>query len=192
MGELDEVKDMKETIQKVSFDFDRARLLVVSDTHGYIDKRIAELSNTCDIAIHAGDILAPLDLVQLKPKSGKIYAVRGNNDLILNSEESLDLPDQFLLSLPGGKLCVEHGHRIWDTKNYHHRLRQKHQQHEARAIVYGHTHRLVCDKDKRPWVLNPGAAGKVRTYGGPSCLILTVCKNRWQVKPLRFESMKLH
>ena len=178
---------MKETIQEVSLDFEAAKLLVVADTHGYIDKRIADLSSTCDIAIHAGDILAPQDLNQLRPRSGMIYAVRGNNDLTRNSKQLAELPDQYLLSLPGGTLCVEHGHSIWDTKNYHFRLRQKHQQRNLKAIVYGHTHKLVYDKGERPWVLNPGAAGKVRTYGGPSCLILTARKRAWHVKLFRFE-----
>ena len=182
---------MQETIQKVSLNFDRVRLLVVADTHGHLDSRIADLSRSCDVVVHAGDILATQVLDDLKPQCGKVYAVRGNNDTSKywgqDSLDLKDLPDQCLLSLPGGTLCVEHGHRIWDTKNYHRRLRQKHQHHEVKAIVYGHTHKLVCDKGKRPWILNPGAAGRVRTYGGPSCLILTTQKRQWRVKSFRFD-----
>ncbi|GIT54529.1 MAG: hypothetical protein Ct9H300mP16_16890 [Pseudomonadota bacterium] len=82
------------------------------------------------------------------------------------------LPESMELDLPGGILAVEHGHRIWDTANYHGRLRLKYP--GARVVAYGHTHVRKVDKERRPWVLNPGAAGRVRTKGGASCLLLTV------------------
>jgi hypothetical protein len=33
--------------------------------------------------------------------------------------------------------------------------------------------------------LNPGAAGKARTFGGPSCLILHVSPNNWHLETVR-------
>jgi uncharacterized protein len=56
----------------------------------------------------------------------------------------------------------------------------------ARAIVYGHSHRLVVDDALTPWVLNPGAAGRARTYGGPSCLVLEANVRSWHVEIHRF------
>lgn len=179
-----------ESIQENSILLNRVRLILVSDTHGRIDPRIARLSADCDVAVHAGDIMADQVLKDLKPRSGQVYAVRGNNDLprTFSNPRSLErLPDQWLLHLPGGVLCVEHGHRIRETADYHQRLRNKHGPHGARAIVYGHTHKLNCDTARSPWVLNPGAAGRVRTHGGPSCMILTARKRRWDVKCFRFE-----
>ena len=38
---------------------------------------------------------------------------------------------------------------------------------DARLIVYGHTHIRVVDQKEVPWVVNPGASGKVRNHGGP-------------------------
>ena len=43
-------------------------------------------------------------------------------------------------------------------------LRAAHPQ--ARGIVYGHTHRLLIDRSEEPWVLNPGAAGRIRNGSG--------------------------
>jgi predicted phosphodiesterase len=89
------------------------------------------------------------------------------------------------VDLPGGSLAVVHGHKVWDCHDPHKRLRNLFPQ--ARAIVYGHSHIRVCDLDSRPWVLNPGAAGRVRTHGGASCLVLHVNGDAWHVETLRFE-----
>jgi hypothetical protein len=40
--------------------------------------------------------------------------------------------------------------------------------------------------DTVPWVLNPGAAGRTRTYGGPSCLLLIAGETDWKVEVHRF------
>jgi predicted phosphodiesterase len=58
---------------------------------------------------------------------------------------------------------------------------------DARAVVYGHSHRLVVGDRETPWILNPGAAGRARTYGGPSCLLLEATTRKWRVESHRFE-----
>lgn len=165
---------------------------IVSDTHGFLDPRIAEIVRACDIAVHAGDIGSQRVLGALKPRRGAVAAVRGNNDVPEKWPESerdaLDLlPLECGLDLPGGQLYVVHGDRVGRAKDLHARLRKRYA--EARAIVYGHSHRLVCDYAENPWVLNPGAAGRQRTYGGPSCLLLRADAQRWNVEVRRFEPL---
>ncbi|MEW6445053.1 MAG: metallophosphoesterase family protein [Pseudomonadota bacterium] len=160
------------------------RVALVSDTHGALDARVAEVVATCDLAVHAGDIGAPGVLAQLQPLSGRVIAVRGNNDTPLQwprGSESLlhDLPEQVVVELPGGMLALEHGHRVLPSNQRHARLRERHP--GARCIVYGHTHRLLVDAEREPWVLNPGAAGRIRTYGAPSCLVLNADEAGWSV-----------
>lgn len=165
------------------------KVAIISDTHGYIAPPILGLIRGADMCIHAGDIGSAAVFAQLEAEKIPLYAVLGNNDVAgkwpLRERAFLShIPAQQLLDLPGGQLCVEHGHRVNPAKSRHEKLRKKYQ--HARAVVYGHSHRLVCDQRARPWVLNPGAAGRSRTYGGASCIILTISSNhRWNIKPCR-------
>ncbi len=167
---------------------DTVRVAIVGDTHGRLDARIAQAVASCDYAVHAGDIGAVTVLDALRPHRGKTLAVRGNNDVPakwIGAVAALDrLPEEGSLGLPGGTLVVVHGDRAGRPKTRHATLRRMYPR--ARAVVYGHSHRLVVDTDALPWVLNPGAAGRARTYGGPSCLVLVAGPGRWQVDPLRF------
>ena len=160
---------------------------ILSDSHGYLDLRIAETVNQCDYIVHAGDIFNAHVLSQLKPAK-KLIAVAGNNDFsdFWREEEAEvvnDLPAMDKLELPGGLLVVEHGHRF-GNKPEHGQLRSSHT--EARVIVYGHTHHRVIDQDAEPWVVNPGASGKVRTHGGPSCLVLHAGTDEWDIETVLF------
>jgi len=171
---------------------DAVTIAIISDTHGYLDHRIAEVISNCDLAIHAGDIGNNAVLQQMTPRSGRVFYVQGNNDTPARWPEAehpvlAALCEQQTLQLPGGAIAVEHGHRVWDTHRYHQRLRKRHP--HARAIVYGHTHRRVCDTQEVPWVINPGAAGRNRTFGGPSCLVLTVAGDKWRVRKCCFDPM---
>lgn len=160
---------------------------ILSDSHGYLDAGIKAAVNQCDYIVHAGDIFKAHIIEQLQPKK-KLVAVAGNNDY----PEAWDagevdivsaLPDTSTLELPGGLLIVEHGHRL-GNKPDHDQLRWDHA--AARLIVYGHTHRRVIDQKAKPWVVNPGASGKVRTHGGPSCLILNASETDWTIETILF------
>lgn len=170
-------------------DLQQARVAIVSDTHTVLDERIADIIRDCDFAIHAGDIGCHEILEQMQPRISKL-AVAGNNDFVgawpaHQDEVVAQLPHIAELRLPGGKLAVEHGHRHGHHRPDHELLRDAHP--DARAIVYGHTHKMVCDKSvANQWVINPGAAGQTRNHGGPSCLVLTATENEWQIEQHRF------
>jgi len=160
---------------------------ILSDSHGYLDPRIENTVNRCDYIIHAGDIFNAQIIEQLKPKK-KLIAVAGNNDhpAAWKEEEAAivsALPDISRLELPGGLIIVEHGHRL-GNKPDHEELRSDHT--EARLIVYGHTHHRIIDQSAEPWVVNPGASGKVRTHGGPSCLVLNASESTWSFETVLF------
>ncbi len=162
---------------------------IISDTHGSIDNRILAMTARCDVIVHAGDILDPDVLRRVEPRTGHVIAVRGNNDTVAQwptgTEDLLQsLPDQASLKLPGGLLIVEHGHRVLPASRRHEKLRARHP--DARAVVYGHTHRVSIDQDDETWILNPGAAGRVRAYGGPACLLLRAEGDQWTVTKAQF------
>ena len=161
---------------------------ILSDSHGYLDPRIKDTVNQCDYIVHAGDIFNAHVLEQLEPKN-ELIAVAGNNDYpAFWQDEEADvvkaLPKNNRLQLPGGLLVVEHGHRLGNIPD-HDDFRWDHA--DARLIVYGHTHRRVVDQKEEPWVVNPGASGKIRTHGGPSCLVLHASEDEWKIDTVVFK-----
>ncbi len=170
------------------------RVAILSDTHGVLDPRIADIVSDCDLAVHGGDIGNAGVLAGLKPRSGRVIAVLGNNDSPAKWPEREtwllgQLPAQVAEELPGGQLVVVHGHRT-PAKGRHERLRRRFP--EARAVVYGHSHRLATDCDALPWLLNPGAAGRSRTFGGPSCIVLEATTGSWSLQVHRFAEPRGH
>lgn len=153
------------------------RIALIADTHGRLDDRIAAAVAGCDRLVHAGDVGLGIaeELAGLGPP---VTIVHGNND-----PADAGWPETAGLDLPGGTLVAIHGHQ-WPARNRHARLRAAFP--DARAVVCGHSHRQVVDRDARPWVLNPGAAGRTRTYGGPGALILTAGPRQWRVRVVRF------
>jgi phosphoesterase, MJ0936 family len=168
------------------------KVAILSDTHGYLDARIASDVAQCDVVVHGGDVGSAEVLKALRPRLGLVVAVRGNNDTpakwTIHEVHTLAcLPLEARLALPGGHLVVVHGDRAGAPRLRHKRLRQTYR--DARAVVYGHSHQLICDQSEEPWILNPGAAGKARIWGGPSYLILVAQTLRWTVEIRRYEPL---
>ena len=170
----------------------RFRVAIVSDTHGHLDPRIAKVVERCRIAVHAGDIGSGAVLDALARPGRQVAAVRGNNDVASKWDPGEyrrleQLPWEAELSLPGGRLAVIHGHQIARVERRHGWLRERYP--DARVVVYGHTHRRCIDCGDRPWVVNPGAAGRDRTFGGPSLVVIDVDADaaRWRLRTVCFE-----
>ena len=164
------------------------RVGILSDTHGRLDPGVLAWLAGCDVIVHAGDVGAAAVLEALAATGAEVRAVRGNNDVPAKwpapHEPLHALPLEDHLALPGGELVVVHGHRALPAPQRHERLRQQYP--GARMIVYGHSHRLAIDQSAQPWVVNPGAAGRSRTYGGASACLLVASPRAWRVTSQRF------
>ncbi|GGE32806.1 metallophosphoesterase family protein [Psychroflexus planctonicus] len=132
------------------------RILLLSDTHSYIDEKILKYVKQADEVWHAGDIgdLAVTDAIEeLKP----LRAVFGNID-------SYEIRNQF----PEDQRFVVEGVDVWIThiggypKRYSPRVKQKIYHHPPKLFICGHSHilKVMNDKDLGLLHMNPGAVGK--------------------------------
>jgi len=159
----------------------RQSVLILSDTHGQLHDGIARLSEQVDWVVHCGDIGDAHVLGRLQPRN-RVVTVLGNNEAPSRArpEDSRlfdSLPESAELALPGGVLAVVHGHRHNPARRRHELLRRRFP--AVRAIAYGHSHKWLIDDALQPLVINPGAAGRDRTHGGPSCLLLQASSASW-------------
>jgi len=166
---------------------ERVRVAILADTHAFLDQRIAEHIQQCDIALHAGDVGGADVLFAMRPRRETV-AIRGNNDDVHHWPDAerdtlASLPRDATVALPGGSVRVVHGDDGGTIAQRHRRYRERYP--DCRAVVYGHSHRQCLDQDATPWILNPGAAGRTRTYGGPGCLLLTCEGSHWTLEALR-------
>lgn len=171
--------------------YDCLRVGVISDTHGHIDTDVQNRLLSCELILHAGDIGSGSVLHQLRGICQNVIPVRGNNDCTGKwpSQEHAELAalsEIAEVKLPGGSIALTHGDAFNPPASRHKKLRQRFA--GTTAIVYGHSHELVCDQEEVPWVLNPGAAGKTRTKGGASCLLIFAGSTRWNVSKFRVRS----
>lgn len=132
------------------------KILLLSDTHSYIDEKILKYVKQADEVWHAGDIgdLSVTDTIKkLKP----LRAVYGNID---GTEARIEFP------LHNRFMCEEVA--IWITHiggypgRYNPEIRTEIYANPPKIFISGHSHILKVMPDKKTGLLhmNPGAAGK--------------------------------
>ena len=108
-----------------------ARIAVISDTHGRIDRRVLESCAGADHIIHAGDVGSMAVLAELA-RVAPLTAVRGNRD---RDGACADLPAEAYGEVAGLRFVVAHKRR--DLKAGHPDPVAE----GLRLLVYGDTHR---------------------------------------------------
>ncbi len=132
------------------------KILLLSDTHSYIDNQILKFVKQADEVWHAGDIgdvIVSDTIKKIKP----LRAVYGNID---NAEIRIEFPLD-------NKFIVENI-EVWIThiggypNRYSPRIRDEIKKHTPKIFISGHSHILKVMNDKKLNLLhlNPGAAGK--------------------------------
>ncbi|NNC67714.1 MAG: metallophosphoesterase family protein [Gammaproteobacteria bacterium] len=184
---------MNKSLDKKSFNYaehDNIKIGVLSDTHCHINSSVLKHLSDCDVILHAGDIGSIEVIKQLNEISGNVVSVCGNNDNAgqwtpTEHHDLQQIPQIAEVELPGGIIAITHGDEHYsDYETWHEKLRTNFPM--AKAVVYGHSHRLVCDQDADPWILNPGPAGETRIQKhGVSCLLITANKVEWKVSEFR-------
>ena len=142
------------------------RIGVISDTHGMLRREVVAALQGCSHILHAGDIIRETDLDELR-LCGRLYAVRGNNDLWSNGV--CDLEDLLQFEIGGVRFLMVH-----DRRDLPRRLTG------TDVIIHGHTHRYSEEWiDGRLW-LNPGSCGRSRFGGEVTLAVMTVRDGRVQ------------
>jgi putative phosphoesterase len=143
---------------------DMIRIGLLSDTHGYFDKRIRKYFAGCDEIWHAGDV-GDFHVIEQLSKIAPVIAVHGNID-------GTGIRSRY----PGHQRQEREGLKIWMTHiggypgNYDYRIKPLIYSDPPDLFISGHSHILKVMPDKKLGFLhmNPGAAGrnglhKVRT-----------------------------
>ena len=132
------------------------KVLVISDTHSYIDDRIIKYASEADYVIHAGDI-GSFNVIRKLNSVSEVLFVYGNIDgneirSESNKFEFFKLKDlKILLTHISGK-----------TPKYNKETLIKIKEHNPDLLIAGHSHilKIQYDKINKLIFLNPGAAGR--------------------------------
>ena len=132
------------------------KILVLSDTHGYIDDRIEEYAKNSDEVWHAGDF-GSLEVLNKLEKISFFRGVYGNID-DHNLRRRLSEYEIFEI----GKFKVLLIHIAGNSKNLSSKVERLISSHKPNILACGHSHILKIEylKSKNILYLNPGAAGK--------------------------------
>lgn len=137
------------------------RILIFSDTHGYIDGCISVINNSGIVSavIHAGDCVRDAeDLVSIFPNI-PVYYVQGNNDWFTRA------PSEITVEIGGKKIFVTHGHEYGVKYEADFRTLVNHAKGaDADLTVFGHTHMPYTAYEGKMTVINPGSIRFTKTY----------------------------
>jgi uncharacterized protein len=132
------------------------KILLLSDTHGFIDDKVLKYCRQADEVWHAGDIGNTRVTDSIKNIT-KLRAVYGNiDDKSIRAEFPLD--NQF--TIENVKVWITH---IGGYPNHYNiRIKDKLNTNPPKIFISGHSHILKVQFDKKLNLLylNPGAVGK--------------------------------
>ena len=132
------------------------RLAVISDTHmtaagrRRLPPRCEELIAGSDLVVHAGDIMTVEALAEIEAIGPPLRAVTGNMD---GWDLRARLPDVDEVRAGGAKLAVLHD--AGPAAGRLARLRRRFP--EADAVVFGHSHIPLHERDGDFQIFNPGS-----------------------------------
>ena len=132
------------------------KILLLSDTHSYIDNQILKFVKQSDEVWHAGDI-GSLDVIDTIQKLKPVRAVYGNID-------DAQIRNEFPLN---NKFTIENV-SVWIThiggypNRYDVKIREEISKNPPKLFISGHSHilKVMFDKKLNLLHMNPGAAGK--------------------------------
>ena len=132
------------------------KILLISDTHGYIDEKIIKYANKVDEIWHAGDI-GHISVSDKLKTTKPLKAVYGNiDDHIIRAE--FPLHNRFMCE----KVDVWITHIGGYPKRYNPKILEELKSNPPDLFICGHSHilKVINDKELDLLHINPGAIGK--------------------------------
>lgn len=154
------------------------KILVISDTHGDIDKAKAtiEKCKDIDLIIHLGDYLRDAEKLNSMFPDIPFEYIYGNSDFMIG-----DVQAEKLLEYEGKRIFITHGHRYsvkWDYE----RLCKKAEEMHADLLLFGHTHVPDLIEKNNCFLLNPGSISDPRNGSKESYAIIELSQMKIEPK----------
>jgi putative phosphoesterase len=137
------------------------RLAIVSDTH--LPRGSRAMPDACvermrgaDAILHAGDLMEPEVLAELKALGPPVFAVAGNVDA---PELQIELPATRLLDVDGVKIAMLHN--AGPAEGRFERMRRRFP--DAQALIFGHSHLPLLEQRDGFAIFNPGSPTERRS-----------------------------
>ena len=132
------------------------KILLLSDTHSYIDEQILKHAKAADEVWHAGDI-GSLNVTDALKSVSNLKAVYGNID---DAKVRNEFPEHLKFSCEGINVWITHigGY----PPKYNMRTRAEIKLNPPDLFICGHSHilKVMPDKNLNLIHMNPGAVGK--------------------------------
>ena len=132
------------------------KILLISDTHGYIDEKIVKYANNVDEIWHAGDV----GDISVSDKLKKIKPLRGVYGNIDDQKIRAEFPlhNRFICE----KVNVWITHIGGYPKRYNPKILEELKSNPPDLFICGHSHilKVINDKELDLLHMNPGAIGK--------------------------------
>lgn len=157
------------------------KVLVISDTHGYIEPVIKYMKTypmLFDRVWHLGDHYK--DALNIASATGcDMIGVKGNCDSHAMANEDA------YLEIAGKRILLTHGH-LYGVKHSLLRLHLKGLEEKLDLICFGHTHMATQTKEDGVILFNPGSASLPRLGNYPSIGLLAISETgiRTTIVPL--------
>ncbi|MBA2611489.1 MAG: metallophosphoesterase family protein [Bacteroidetes bacterium] len=131
------------------------KILLISDTHSYLDPKLIKHIREADEVWHAGDIGTIdicLEIEKLKP----FKAVYGNID---DKDVRITYPENLFFNCEDVPVLITHIGSY--PGKYPARVKQLLMEHKPKLFICGHSHilKVMYDKEFEHLLINPGACG---------------------------------
>lgn len=146
------------------------KILVLSDTHGDIDKAEEAIRSNSDVdlIIHLGDYFRDAQkLASMFPHIAVEY-IYGNSDFMIENVQA-----ERLIECCGKKIFLTHGHR-YSVKMGYDKLYKKAEELGVDVLLFGHTHISDIVKRGNCYILNPGSISEPRNNMYESYAIIKI------------------
>lgn len=144
------------------------RMIVLSDTHGLLRPEVLAYLPQADVIIHGGDINTQA-IVDKLGEYAPLHIVRGNND----KEWAEGLPCTLSFIIENVRFFLVHNKKdvppnLSDTD----------------VVIYGHSHKYICEERDGILWLNPGSCGRRRFDQEITFAVVTVDNGHAQVEKM--------
>lgn len=146
------------------------KILILSDTHGYIDDAIKKYAREVDEIWHAGDI-GSIEVFQTLQACAPLRAVFGNID-----SQEIRLQTQRILVFETEQTRILLTHIGGYPPKYMPDIVKEIAKQKPNIVVAGHSHilKVMPDKNRNLLYINPGAIGNQGFHHARTMILLTL------------------